>query len=843
MLNRALSGTILILILAFSALAQKEKEKPRSFLLPADSLQQVDRKVMKPIDPKRLLEADKQRGKEGPLRFAVAEDAAFDLKNSGTWQTLPGGRLWRLRIHTPGAISHNLGITRFNLPEGAKLWIYDPGRKHVEGPYTQKNRSNAGSLWTPIIEGDEIVVELFVPDGADGQPSVLIGKVNKGYTGFGKVGLLGGSAGLCNIDVVCPEGNPWANQIRAITAYTINGTSACTGNLINNTRIDFTPYVLSANHCGVTATTAATIVAFWNFQSATCGTHGPGNTTDNQTGATFRSTSAASDFVLFELDDRPNDLGFNAFHVGWDRTGTAPPGVTCIHHPRADVKSISFANTPPTISGNFWRANWDVLGPNPPNQVAITEPGSSGSCIFENDTGRCIGMLSNGPSFCGATAANLHDFYGRFDLSWTGGGTNATRLSNWLDPDSTGVSSMDGDTHITTANGTRYDFQGAGEFISVRDADGLEIQTRMTPVGTSFTPGADPYSGIATCVSINSAVAARVGSRRVTIQPNISGVPDPSGLQVRVDGALTTVGAGGVALGSDARIDKIGDAFQVRFPNGTMLVVTPLFWSDQGKWYLNVEVLRSGTYGMDGGSPGGGGVPGGLMAALAPGSWLPALSDGTSLGPMPSTMHQRFVDLYQRLGESWRVTNSTSLFDYGPGTSTETFTDRGWPRENGPCNLPANPPVRRINAEVARRLCRAVADKGMNANCVFDVINTGEPGFAKLYLLKQRMRNGFTNTAVEVSKDPVPYRERITFTATVVRRAGGVGVPGGTVQFTLDGRNLGEPVRLDKSGRARWTSPGLQVGKYQIRASYAPGKDSPFTASSGRERVFTVTER
>ena len=106
-------------------------------------------------------------------------------------------------------MSHNLGITRFDLPAGAKLWFYDPAGRHVEGPYTARNRSHAGSLWTPIIEGDEIVVELFVPTGA-AQPAVLIGKVNKGYRGFGKVGLLGGSEGLCNIDVICPEGNPWA---------------------------------------------------------------------------------------------------------------------------------------------------------------------------------------------------------------------------------------------------------------------------------------------------------------------------------------------------------------------------------------------------------------------------------------------------------------------------------------------------------------------------------------------------------------------------------------------------------------------------------------------------------
>jgi lysyl endopeptidase len=76
----------------------------------------------------------------------------------------------------------------------------------------------------------------------------------------------------------------------------------------------------------------------------------------------------------------------------------------------------------------------------------------------------------------------------------------------------------------------------------LRDGNGLEILTRQTPIATIFNPGPNPYTGLATCVSLNTAVAARVGAHRVTYQPNFSGVPDPSGLQLRVDGVLTTLG-------------------------------------------------------------------------------------------------------------------------------------------------------------------------------------------------------------------------------------------------------------------------------------------------------------
>ena len=177
---------ILVLVLATPGLAKMYQE-PRSFSMKDKSQEQVQRKVLPKVDNERLLAEDQARGKDpqrpGPLRFAVAVDVAFTLDNSGTWQTMDDGRVWRLRIHSPGAKSHNLGITRFDMPEGAKLWIYDPDQKHVEGPYTSRNRSRRGSLWTPIIKGDEIVVEVFVPVGVS-QPVVEIGKVNQGYRGL-----------------------------------------------------------------------------------------------------------------------------------------------------------------------------------------------------------------------------------------------------------------------------------------------------------------------------------------------------------------------------------------------------------------------------------------------------------------------------------------------------------------------------------------------------------------------------------------------------------------------------------------------------------------------------------
>jgi lysyl endopeptidase len=848
--KHASKGVIgLLLAIVFATFAgpgnAKMYEEPRSFQLIDKSLDRIERKQMTAIDPEQLLREDSRKTdrlrEPTPQRFAIGEDAAFDPATSGTWQDLPDGRLWRLRIDSPGALSNNLGITHFELPPGAKLWIYGPDRKQVEGPYTQRNRSRAGSLWTPMIEGSEIVVELFVPSRAE-SPKLLIGKVNKGYRSFTKVGLFGASSGLCNIDVVCPQGTPWSNEIRAVTVYTINGTNACTGTLVNNTKLDFKPYVLSANHCGVNTTSDATIVAFWNFDSATCGTHGPGSTADNQTGAAFRASNAATDFVLFELAAVP-DAAFNVFHAGWDRSGVAPPGVAGIHHPRADVKAISFANTPPVVAGNFWRSDWSVLGPNPPNQVAVTEPGSSGSCIFASDTRRCIGQLQGGPSFCGAPQPSLHDFYGRFDLSWTGGGTNTTRLSNWLDPDGTGVAGLDGDPHITTLDGTQYDFQGAGEFVALRAGSAMEVQVRQAPIATTFNPGTNPHTGLATCVSLNTAVAARVGKRRISYQPNLSGRPDPGGLQLRVDGKLVRLGRAGVDLGNGGRVAPTSapGGIQVAFPDGYTLSVTPGWWASQSKWYLNVGVIRSAaTTGVDGVSATSQ-ATGGLAGAIPAGSWLPSLPDGSSVGPRPAALNDRYVQLYREFGDAWRVNKASTLFDYAPGTSTDSFTLETWPNQDPPCTLPDTQPVKPVSLEVAQAACREIADRRTREHCVFDVQATGERGFAKTYLHSQRVKAGAITVALRDDRARSKVGESVSFIASVSIRDGkDRRVTGGSVQFTVDGESAGRPIKVGADGRATWKTADLAPGIRSVRATYIPSKGSDLGLGASGEELHLV---
>src|SRR5579859_2940780 len=393
-----------------------------------------------------------------------------------------------------------------------------------------------------------------------------------------------------------------------------------------------------------------------------------------------------------------------------------------------------------------------------------------------------------------------------------------------------GPAAHEGDPHLTTVNGVHYDFQGAGEFTVLRDYDGMEIQTRQSPIATTFNPGADPHDGLATCVSLNTAVAAQVGKHRVTYEPNLSGVPDPSGLQLRVDGTLKTLTPAGIDLGDGGRIVQTSapGGLEVDFPDETSLFVTPGWWPSQSKWYLNVDV--SHTPALEG-----------ILGVIPQSSWLPNLPDGASMGAMPGALHDRYIALYHKFTDAWRVTNKTSLFDYRRGTSTNTFTMRSWPLEHPPCVIPRTKPVRPASQQVAEQACRPIKDEKMHANCLFDVVVTGNPGFAKTYAFSQQIHTGSTTTTVTDDKNPTHVEEPVTFTATVTgTEVTGNEVPTGMVQFILDGDRAGEPIRLDQKGQAMWKTSSLKPGKHEVAARYIPSPGSAFQPSTSAEKEHTV---
>jgi len=176
----------------------------------------------------------------------------------------------------------------------------------------------------------------------------------------------------------------------------------------------------------------------FNYEHTTCNQSAT-PVAQSITGSTLRASSANSDMALMELSSAP-PANYNVYYAGWINDGLAATQATGIHHPSGDVKKISRDNS--TLTSNTWggtsaNSHWLV----PSWDDGVTEGGSSGSGLWDQNH-RLVGQLHGGASVCGG--GDLSDLYGKFSLSWTGGGTNSTRLSNWLDPQTTGATAVDG---------------------------------------------------------------------------------------------------------------------------------------------------------------------------------------------------------------------------------------------------------------------------------------------------------------------------------------------------------------------------------------------------------------
>ncbi|MBA4377844.1 MAG: hypothetical protein C0395_04195 [Gemmatimonas sp.] len=464
----------LLTVLSFSAAAADRTANPAAAtgLRP---LAGVEVFAADTVDRDQALAEDVVRARDGePPRFAIPQQTFIAPDTHGTWEVLSEStRLWRLRISSPGALSLNLGFTRFVMPETGRLLIYPADGSQPAIAFTAADNRDHGQLWTPIVPGDELVVEVQIAAKAAADLELELTSVNVGYKTFGET--LVDKSGTCNIDVVCPQGDGWRDDIQSVAVISTGGSTFCSGFMVNNTAQDERSFFMTAYHCGIHTTQAPSLVTYWNFFSPNCGQQGGGSLSQFLTGSTFRAESSTSDFTLVELNSVP-DVSWNVSYAGWDRGTQDPTSATAIHHPSTDEKSISFEYDPLTTTtylqtaipgdGTHLRVtDWDV---------GTTEGGSSGSPLFDQNH-RVVGQLHGGYADC---TNNSSDWYGRFSRSWTGGGTSTTRLSNWLDPLNTGAQTLD--LLAPYASGLR-----------VAPAGGL---TTQGDVGGPFTPASKDYT-------------------------------------------------------------------------------------------------------------------------------------------------------------------------------------------------------------------------------------------------------------------------------------------------------------------------------------------------------------
>ena len=347
-----------------------------------------------------LRREDAQRAEDGlPYRFAIAHPVEITPQTDGVWDYVgTGTSRWRLGVRSSGALSINLGFTRYVMPAGGQLSVYAANFGDVIGPYTELDNEDHGELWTPVVLGDDVIVELTLPTAVVDQLELRLTSINVGYRGFGET--LEDRSQACEVDVICPEGDDWRDEIKSVGVISTGGKLLCTGFLVNNTAEDRTPYFMTAKHCELTPGNSASLVVYWNYESPTCGQQGGGSLSQYQTGSYFRAEYSTSDFTLVELDDDPLPE-YEVVLAGWSRSTDDPTSAVCIHHPNADEKSISFEYHPcetTTYGGYVSPGNgthirvvdWDI---------GTTEDGSSGAPLFDQNH-HIVGQVHGGWATC-----------------------------------------------------------------------------------------------------------------------------------------------------------------------------------------------------------------------------------------------------------------------------------------------------------------------------------------------------------------------------------------------------------------------------------------------------------
>ena len=346
------------------------------------------------------------------LRTGVVLEVTVRMAG-GRWWELPGeGWLWTVDVAAPGAKAMRVHFDVMVLPEGAQVIAYAPDRPDLlSGPYEGRGPLGDGTLWTQPVPGERIRVECFVPGAARPKDDLfLIDAATHAYRDLFDEGLATMAHPTdCWLDVMCyPAWLTASHAVGRLDRVQNRDSGFCTGQLLNATNGDLTPYLLTANHCLSTPAAAQSTWIRWFYQTPGCdGTPPNPLGVAASGGCTLLAHNASSDFTFLMVDGTlPGGLYWAGWYAGAVSTGTA---VTCIQHPLGSWKRISFGSTVQDRYPNFTTVQWSD---------GVTDHGSSGSGLLLTGTQQLIGQLQGGASYCDVPPEVGLDHYGKFSATY-----------------------------------------------------------------------------------------------------------------------------------------------------------------------------------------------------------------------------------------------------------------------------------------------------------------------------------------------------------------------------------------------------------------------------------------
>ena len=449
----------------------------------------------------------------GPLQIGFGRDMPDtdrgDLAPRLAWETQSdGSQVSALSVSSPGARAVRVAL-RGTLPTGAEVRFFSPADPEQRFPPVQPADVSPGlaaeapagapaeesaPLWSPVVEGDTVGVEISLPSpAAVSDVALFIDRVShlaasvRQATPQRRVDI--GDAASCHIDVACRSTTP-QNLARA-TAKTIHtdpdGMSfLCSGTLmVDSDDSSHIPYFLTANHCIDTQTVARSLNTYWGFERAYCGGPAPLDVNQLTGGADLLATDAGTDATLLRLRETP--VG-PTWYAGWSGAPLFHPAeVIGLHHPRGDLKKYSRGRSVRDTGHILQETGQSVSSVQVTWSEGTIERGSSGSGLFDT-TGRLRGIASGGSINGTVCGFNRESFYGRFDLFYP-------QVTRWLvdTPDDHG-GSRDRATSVAPNTETAGYLERAGDVdyfrVEVAEAGRLTVETSGTTDTFGYLQGA-----------------------------------------------------------------------------------------------------------------------------------------------------------------------------------------------------------------------------------------------------------------------------------------------------------------------------------------------------------------
>jgi len=221
-----------------------------------------------------------------------------------------------------------------------------------------------------------------------------------------------------------------------------NESFTCSGVLINNTRDQGRPLILTAAHCIESEENLKSAVVVFGKRKLLKDQAYDGLEWSS-TGASLLSSSKEIDFALLELE---NEIPVYVvpIYLGWNSKISQPTLISSIHSPDFEDAQYSFSLAKPSLAtfGGLYNAldfgHWRV------DQWAqgITSMGSSGAPLLDSNF-EIIGGLSGSTDWDNYTS----DYFFRFDLAYDHFSDAPSQLKAWIDPDNLGSTGHFQPTH------------------------------------------------------------------------------------------------------------------------------------------------------------------------------------------------------------------------------------------------------------------------------------------------------------------------------------------------------------------------------------------------------------